>query len=42
MASKLIFNNPILALKNIQAGSYDLLIIDVNMPQMSGFDLYEK
>ena len=36
------FNNPILALKNFQAGSYDLLIIDINMPQMSGFDLYEK
>src|SRR6266487_6693064 len=36
------FNNPILALKNFQADSYDLLIIDVNMSQMNGFDLYEK
>jgi two-component SAPR family response regulator len=36
------FNNPILALENFQAGSYDLLIIDINMPQMTGFDLYEK
>jgi two-component SAPR family response regulator len=36
------FNNPILALKNFHIGSYDLLIIDINMPQMSGFDLYEK
>jgi two-component SAPR family response regulator len=36
------FNNPILALKNFQAGSYDPLIIDINMPQMSGVDLYEK
>jgi two-component system, OmpR family, response regulator ChvI len=36
------FNNPILALENFQAGSYDLLIIDIDMPQMSGFDLYEK
>ena len=35
------FNNPILAL-NFQAGSYDLLIIDINMPQMIGVDLYEK
>jgi DNA-binding response OmpR family regulator len=26
------FNNPILALKNFQAGSYDLLIIDINTP----------
>ena len=36
------FNNPILALKNFHIGSYDLLIIDINMPQMSGVDLYEK
>jgi two-component SAPR family response regulator len=36
------FNNPILALKNFQAGSYDLLIMDVSMPQMNGFELYEK
>ena len=36
------FNNPIVVLKNFQAGSYDLLIIDINMPQMSGVDLYEK
>ena len=36
------FNNPILALKNFHAGSYDLLIMDINMPQMSGFDLYKK
>jgi DNA-binding response OmpR family regulator len=36
------FSNPILALENFQAGSYDLLIIDIDMPQMSGFDLYEK
>jgi two-component SAPR family response regulator len=34
------FNNPILALKNFQAGSYDLLIIDIDMPQMNGFELY--
>jgi two-component SAPR family response regulator len=36
------FNNPILVLKNFHAGSYDLLIIDINMPEMNGFDLYEK
>ena len=36
------FNNPILALKNFKNGSYDLLIIDVVMPQMDGFELSEK
>ena len=36
------FNDPILALQNFHAGSYDLLIIDINMPHISGFDLYEK
>jgi two-component SAPR family response regulator len=36
------FNDPILALKNFHAGSYDLLIIDINMPHISGFELYEK
>ena len=36
------FNDPIFALKNFHAGSYDLLIIDINMPNISGFDLYEK
>ena len=29
-------NDPLLALKNFKAGSYDLLIIDIVMPQMSG------
>jgi CheY-like chemotaxis protein len=36
------FNNPILALKNFKNGSYDLLIIDIVMPQMNGFELSEK
>jgi DNA-binding response OmpR family regulator len=36
------FNNPILALKYFQPGSYDLLIIDIQMPQMNGFDLYQE
>jgi CheY-like chemotaxis protein len=35
-------NDPILALKNFKAGSYDLLIIDIVMSQMDGFSLYEE
>jgi DNA-binding NtrC family response regulator len=34
-------NDPILALKNFKAGSYDLLIVDIVMPEMDGFELYE-
>jgi CheY-like chemotaxis protein len=36
------FNNPILALKNFKSGLYDLLIVDVIMPQINGFDLAEE
>jgi len=35
-------NDPTLALKNFKAGSYDLLIIDIVMPEMDGFGLYEE
>jgi two-component system, OmpR family, response regulator ChvI len=35
-------NDPHLALKNFKAGSYDLLIIDIVMPEMDGFSLYEE
>jgi CheY-like chemotaxis protein len=35
------FNNPALALKNFKSGLYDLLIVDVIMPQINGFDLAE-
>jgi two-component system response regulator VanR len=36
------FNDPLIALKNFKAGSYDLLIIDIVMPQMDGLGLYEE
>lgn len=36
------FNNPVLALKNFKSGFYDLLIVDVIMPQINGFDLAEE
>jgi CheY-like chemotaxis protein len=35
-------NDPLLALKNFMAESYDLLIIDIVMPEMDGFELYEE
>jgi CheY-like chemotaxis protein len=36
------FNNPALALKNFKSGLYDLLIVDVIMPQINGFDLVDE
>src|SRR5437870_1981129 len=35
-------NDPMLALRNFKTGSYDLLIIDIIMPQIDGFELYEE
>jgi DNA-binding response OmpR family regulator len=37
-----IANDPLLALKNFKAGSYDLLIIDIVMAEMDGISLYEE
>jgi DNA-binding response OmpR family regulator len=36
------FNDPLVALQNFTAGSYDLLILDIMMPKMNGFELYQK
>ena len=36
------FNDPMLALENFKARSYDLLILDIKMPNMNGFDLYRE
>jgi two-component system aerobic respiration control sensor histidine kinase ArcB len=36
------FKDPFLALSNFKPGTYDLLLLDVKMPQMNGFELYEK
>jgi two-component system response regulator VanR len=35
-------NDSLLALKNFKEGSYDLLVIDIVMPEMDGFSLYEE
>ena len=36
------FNDPLLVLSNYRARIYDLLLIDIKMPQMNGFELYQK
>jgi DNA-binding response OmpR family regulator len=36
------FNDPQEALSNLKAGLYDLLLIDVKMPKMNGFELYHE
>jgi CheY-like chemotaxis protein len=36
------FNRPKDALANFRAGVYDLLIIDIKMPGMTGFQLYKE
>jgi two-component system OmpR family response regulator len=36
------FNDPLVALQNFTTGSYDLLLLDMVMPNMNGFELYRK
>jgi two-component system copper resistance phosphate regulon response regulator CusR len=36
------FNDPLVALQNFTAGAYDLLLLDMLMPNMNGFELYQK
>ena len=36
------YNNPLLALKNFKANFYDLLLIDIRMPSMTGFEFYQE
>jgi DNA-binding response OmpR family regulator len=37
-----IFNDPLVALSNFRADTYQLLILDIKMPNMTGFELYRK
>ena len=34
--------DPILALSNIKPDSYDLVVLDIRMPVMNGFELYKN
>ena len=36
------YNDPLVALFNYRPNSYDLLLLDIKMPKMNGFELYEK
>ncbi|MGB8934134.1 MAG: response regulator [Candidatus Nitrosopolaris sp.] len=35
-------NNPVVALSEFKPNYYDLLLVDINMPHMNGFELCEK
>ncbi len=36
------FDDPIMALDHFKKGVYDLLILDIKMPKMHGFELYRE
>jgi CheY-like chemotaxis protein len=36
------YNNPILALSEFKPNFYDLLLTDINMPHMNGFELCQR
>jgi len=37
-----VFTDPTLALSNFKAGLYDLLLLDIRMPEMNGLELYQR
>jgi DNA-binding response OmpR family regulator len=36
------YNDPRLALKNFKADYYDLMLVDIQMPNMNGFEFYHE
>lgn len=36
------YDDPLLALDNFKAHLYDLVILDINMPEMNGFSFYRQ
>jgi two-component system catabolic regulation response regulator CreB/two-component system response regulator ChvI len=37
-----VYNDPITALSNYRPGVFDLLLLDIKMPKMSGLELYQN
>jgi two-component system, OmpR family, response regulator ChvI len=37
-----VFNDPLEALSNFETSKYDLLLLDIRMPKMNGFELYRE
>jgi two-component system, OmpR family, response regulator ChvI len=37
-----IYNDPVTALLNFKPDFYDLILVDVRMPKMNGFELYQE
>ena len=36
------YNDPLIALSNFKQNAYDLVILDIRMPVINGFELYKK
>jgi CheY-like chemotaxis protein len=36
------FNDPLLALKNFRSSLYDLLLLDIKMPTMNGYEFFTR
>jgi CheY-like chemotaxis protein len=36
------YNDPLVALSEFRPNSYDLLLLDIKMPNMNGFELFDK
>ena len=37
-----IYHDPLVALSNFKTDLYDLLLVDIKLPNMDGFELYDK
>lgn len=37
-----IYNDPLKVLSEFKSGQYDLVILDVRMPHLNGFELYQR